>query len=82
MRNYATLTLRKLQDTQPWTVPYSAGIDLAAQNGSIPHILGSHVVLHAGKTLGKLASVFESLDHSRDVGRNRVTLSWQRARPA
>lgn len=70
MRNFDTLTLRRLQHTQPWTVPYSAGIDLAAESGTIPHILGSHVVLHAGKTLGKLASVFESLDHSRDVGQH------------
>lgn len=67
-RNYSTLTLRRLQLTQPWTIPYSAGIDVAVEEGTIPHLLGSHVVLHASKTVGKLASVFESLDHSRNVG--------------
>lgn len=68
MRNFGTITLRRLQETQPWTIPYKTAIDVAVEDGSIPHLLGSHVVLHIGKTLGKLASVFESLDHSRDVG--------------
>lgn len=61
------LTIRHAQKHQPWTVPYSAGIDIASQK-LVPHILASHVVLHATKTVGKLASVFEALDHSRNIG--------------
>lgn len=68
MRNFRTVPLHHLQATQPWTIPYSAGIDEAAANGSIPHVLSTHVVLHAMKSLGKVATVFEALDHSRDVG--------------
>lgn len=67
-RLYDKITLTRLQDTQPWTIPYSAGIDVAVKDGTIPHLLGSHVVLHISKTVGKLASVFEAADHSRDVG--------------
>lgn len=61
------LTIRHAQTHQPWTVPYAAAIDVAAA-GDIPHILGTHTVLHAMKSLGKIAAVFEALDHSRDVG--------------
>jgi hypothetical protein len=61
------LTIRHAQLKQPWTVPYSAGIDIAAQK-LVPHILATHTVLHATKSLGKMASVFEALDHSRNVG--------------
>lgn len=59
LRNYGSVSLRHLQTTQPWTVPYSPDIQYGA-----PHLLGSHVVLHASKTVGQLAVVFENLDHS------------------
>lgn len=65
--SYKTLTIQHAQDFQPWTVPYSAGIDVAAR-GLVPHILASHTVLHAVKSVGKLATVFEALDHSRSTG--------------
>jgi hypothetical protein len=50
------------QDNQPWTVPYAEGVE-KAQRCFVPHILASHCVLHASKTVGKLAAVFEALDH-------------------
>lgn len=55
-------SLRDLQRNQPWTVPYSRGL-LDAQP-MVPHIMGSHVTLHAAKSVGKIAAVFEALDHA------------------
>jgi hypothetical protein len=57
------LTISEAQNRQPWTVPYSAGVRHAADGGWVPHILASHAVLHAAKSVGKLAAVFEALDH-------------------
>lgn len=57
------LTISHAQKNQPWTIPYSEGVIRASENGVI-HILGSHTVLHAIKTLGKLAAVFERWDHN------------------
>ncbi len=56
------LTIRHAQTRQPWTVPYAGGV-MHASRTSVPHILGTHVVLHAAKSVGKLAAVFEALDH-------------------
>ena len=71
------LTIRQAQINQPWTVPYAAGVQYAADSRAIPHILGTHAVLHGMKSLGKLAAVFEALDHGT------VTLVglpyWQKA---
>jgi tetratricopeptide (TPR) repeat protein len=61
----AELTIRFVQANQPWTVPYDASVQAAADSGSVPHILGAHCVLHAAKSLGKLAAVYESLDHNK-----------------
>lgn len=58
-----TLTIRQAQAKQPWTVPYSLGVELASKS-TVPHIMASHCALHAAKTVGKLAAVFEELDHS------------------
>jgi hypothetical protein len=75
------LTISQAQQNQPWTVPYSEGVDRAAHGtpdrysgsegmilrpgapGIVPHILGSHCVLHAVKSLGKIAAVYEARDH-------------------
>lgn len=67
MSDLQRLTIRHAQYYQPWTVPYSAGIDVASET-LVPHILGSHTALHAMKTIGKIATVFEALDHSRSTG--------------
>jgi hypothetical protein len=56
------LTIRHAQVHQPWAVPYSDGVMKALIEG-VPHILGSHVVLHAAKSVGKIATVFEKFDH-------------------
>lgn len=56
------LTIKQAQEKQPWTVPYSPAVDSAAKHG-IPHILASHCVMHAVKSIGKLAAVFERYDH-------------------
>lgn len=64
------LTIRQAQTNQPWTVPYSDGVDTAAHGTDgvpgVPHILGSHCVLHAAKSLGKIAAVYEARDHKPD----------------
>ncbi len=58
------LTFDEAQRNQPWTVPYRSGITLAQRTGLVPHILGSHTALHAAKSVGKLAAVYEALDHT------------------
>lgn len=63
MRDYSKLTIAHAQATQPWTVPYSPEVQAVA-GAEMPHILGTHAVLHAQKTLGQIAAVFEALDHS------------------
>jgi hypothetical protein len=57
------LTFRQAQANQPWTVSYSPQVMEASEN-TVPHILGSHCVLHAAKSLGKIAAVYETLDHT------------------
>lgn len=71
------LTIQHAQKHQPWTVPYSFGFNAAA-NGTddseghgitdnlVPHLPGSHTVLHAAKSLGKIAAVYEERDHLPD----------------
>lgn len=63
-------TLRQLQAGQPWTVPYSTGLLSAVE--SVPYLLSSHVVLHAAKSVGKLAAVFEDADHGEPVDKDMV----------
>lgn len=64
------LTIQQAQTNQPWAVPYSAGVEQAAgqrdAGAPVPHILGSHCVLHAVKSLGKIAAVYEWRDHHDD----------------
>ncbi len=67
------LTIKQAQQNQPWAVPYSEGVQNAADScardgrhmpgSGVPHILGSHCVLHAIKSLGKIAEVYEARDH-------------------
>lgn len=70
MADYGKLTIRHAQRHQPWTVPYSDNFVAATRytgpNGRylMPHLYGAHTVLHAQKTVGKLAAVFEKLDHT------------------
>jgi hypothetical protein len=64
--NFGTLTIRHAQKHQPWTVPYTRGVMASSRENNhmgVPHILGSHIALHITKTAGKIAAVFESLDH-------------------
>lgn len=76
LQEYARLlTIAQAQQNQPWTVPYSEGVDRAANPAKfpdhehdeigVPHILGSHCVLHAAKSLGKIAAVYEARDHDQ-----------------
>jgi len=62
MKRFDSLTIRHAQIHQPWVIPYSANI-LMAEETTVPNILSTHAVLHAMKSVGKLASLFESLDH-------------------
>lgn len=69
------LTVRYAQQHQPWTQPYSAEFERAAMGmrghlGEVhppylPHLYGSHTVLHAMKSLGKIATVYEWRDHHK-----------------
>jgi hypothetical protein len=54
-------SINERQRHQPWSVPYSPGVMNAER--WVPHILASHCALHVAKTAGKLAGVFEGLDH-------------------
>ena len=65
--DHSKLTFYHAQYNQPWTVPYRSGVVEAQERLLVPHIMASHAVLHAMKSLGKLATVFEKLDH-REVG--------------
>lgn len=62
------LTIDEAQARQPWTVPYSADFEEAAQQWC-PHLHGAHAVLHGMKSLGKLAAEFEAADHGSDIHR-------------
>ncbi len=55
-------TIQYRQQNQPWKVPYAEGVNSAASE-LVPHILGSHCALHVMKSAGKIAAVFEALDH-------------------
>jgi len=59
------MTLSDLQKGQPWTVPYSP--DLLTAVKEVPYLLSTHAVLHAMKSVGKLAAVFEDADHGEIV---------------
>lgn len=58
------LTIREAQRNQPWSLPYAVGVQRASKL-CVPHILASHCALHAAKSVGKLAAVFEAMDHPR-----------------
>jgi hypothetical protein len=85
------LTISQVQQNQPWTVPYSAGVreaagesnlnDLNSTPPAVPHILGSHTVLHAAKSLGKIAAVYEARDHD-DFASNSAERAFEADRKA
>lgn len=57
--------LRILQHTQPWTVPYAKRIEEESHKyGRKTDLLARHALLHLTKSCGKIASVFEKIDHS------------------
>lgn len=72
MRDYSKLTISHAQKHQPWLVPYSpnfmAATSYTGPNGRylMPHLMGTHVTLHAAKTVGQISAVFEALDHSSE----------------
>lgn len=57
------LSLGDMQRSQPWTVPYSSRFEDAASAIRLPYLYATHAVMHAAKSVGKLAAVFEALDH-------------------
>jgi hypothetical protein len=59
--NADQFTVGQLQEEQPWTVPYSDAFEQAGLH--TPHNMSAHAVLHGLKSLGKLAAVFEAIDH-------------------
>lgn len=67
------LTISHAQKHQPWTVPYADGV-IESSKHSVKHILASHTVLHASKSVGKLAEVFERLDHGEDYNNEQVEI--------
>ena len=69
MTTYSSrLTIKQAQQNQPWAVPYSPQVEYVAKDtyAGVPHILGTHTVLHAIKSLGKIAAVYEARDHEPD----------------
>ena len=55
-----TLTLFKAQTAQPWTVPYGQHKHhVTNSEGRLKHCL-----FHAQKSIGKIATIVEALDHS------------------
>ena len=56
------LTIHFAQTKQPWVVPYSETV----LNSGVSHIFATHCALHAMKSLGKIATVFEALDHTEE----------------
>ena len=62
MKRFDSLTIRHAQVHQPWVIPYSANV-LQAEETTSPNILSQHAVLHAMKSVGKLAALFEAVDH-------------------
>ena len=73
MTDFGKLTIRHAQMHQPWTLTYSQGVYDAENDGAIPHILGTHVSLHVSKTAGKIAAVFEALDHGSVKSAEQIT---------
>ena len=55
------MTLRQMQETQPWTAPYSDAFNASAE--SEPHRWLEHDLLHVTKAVGILASIAEWADH-------------------
>lgn len=70
------LTIRHVQEHQPWTVPYSDRFQRATYE--TPWNLGTHVALHVMKTAGKIAAVFEALDHGAGKNLNPEMTDAQR----
>lgn len=62
--------LEFLQRNLPWSVPYCEGFKYAKEG--LPHLHGSHVALHAAKSVGKLCAAFEKADHGEEVNENTV----------
>lgn len=54
-----TLTLWEAQIEQPWARPYGNKWYVKNSEGQLKHTL-----LHASKTLGKISTIVEGLDHS------------------
>lgn len=58
--NPSELTIELAQREQPWTVPYGEGKWwVTTDEGRL-----KHTIAHAQKSLGKIASIVEALDHS------------------
>lgn len=73
MSDPKTLTIRQAQNNQPWVLPLSIDAETSGKLW-VPHIWGTHAVLHAAKSVGKLAAVFEALDHNaQEVSNEDVT---------
>ena len=56
------LTIHHAQVNQPWTVEHSNKFNTSVL--MMAHLPATHNILHAAKTVGKLAAVFEELDHT------------------
>jgi hypothetical protein len=52
------LTIRDAQLNQPWTLPYTAEVEMIRERKAM------HALFHMMKTLGKMAAAFEQYDHT------------------
>lgn len=60
MSDPGKLTIRWAQEHQPWTLQLSN----INERGYNPYVWGAHATLHIVKSAGKIATVFEALDHT------------------
>ena len=63
-----TPTIQEVQRALPWTVPYGAQFVEAGKRHQ--DVYFSQALLHAQKSLGKLASAIEQSDHGHYTARN------------
>src|SRR5690606_30744104 len=71
-----SLTIRYAQKNQPWTVPYAEWTRREQSPSGFRCIfMGRHALLHAMKSVGKIAAEFEAVEHEDDGSTHGRTLS-------
>jgi hypothetical protein len=74
------MNLSHMQKTQPWSIPYAARV--LRHDDERTMRLANHTILHAAKSVGKLAAVIESSDHREEIDLTQEELRIVRAMSA